>query len=150
MTPEQKVKMPWGWYEVAARKKGPRMIEDFTVLGFEALGPQGRRIETSADLAAPNGMTRVSFGLVVGKFTRGPRKGHAKWAPGCRVTVDVDKGADKTEMLAFEAESGLCGVCVDGVETAGWDHIKGSLTRPCKRCGASGKAPSSTEVEGAR
>lgn len=75
-----------------------------------------------------------------GEFTKGPRKGKAKWGKENRraTATLVDLRAAEAE---FEA-TGKCHQCGgSGAEWAGWHHITGTRYKECHRCSGTGKPP---------
>lgn len=53
----------------------------------------------------------------------------------------VTEAEVKAEEVRYEAETGMCADCGGTKETwAGWSKNEGNKYRPCRKCGATGKA----------
>ena len=90
--------------------------------------------------------TQVTGAVPVGFYSRGPRKGRAKWPArkDCQVFRFTPAQLEEA-MLAWEAETGNCSTCGgDGQEQFGWSKAEGKRYRQCSRCGGTGKAPQQT------
>ena len=83
-------------------------------------------------------------------FKRGRRKGEDNYASRDRsteVSVTLTRGDIDGILAAYEHATGKCHECQGTKEEwVGWTREQGSVFRPCKRCGASGKAPSPPSV----
>lgn len=77
-------------------------------------------------------------------YQRGPRAGHKNWTKRDKAT-DVEIVIGRVEYdertMRWERETGMCKDCGgDGQEL--WSvGREGTKTKPCQRCGASGRAP---------
>ena len=84
------------------------------------------------------------WGGVPRTLTRGKRKGELTWdgpLDQCAVTAREIREAE----AAYEAATGACHKCGgDGKEWIGWSCYEGNKYGPCRRCGATGKAPEVT------
>lgn len=102
-----------GWHEEAARKKG-KIPDEMAADGFRVLSPGKEDSDVKVTFVGASTVTSV---IVSQK--------------------DVD-----IEVAFYEDETGKCHVCRGLTqEVCGWDHKQGTLTRPCKRCNATGLAP---------
>jgi hypothetical protein len=117
---------------IALRKLGNP--EGFQFYQWEALGPHGGDGPRDCLLT----------GCVVTRtHTKGKRKGEPVYdGPPMRVVVspaEIDE-----EQRRYEGETGLCAECIGAAQTwAGWNHETGHKYRPCRKCGATGKASES-------
>lgn len=79
-----------------------------------------------------------------GTYTRGPGKGQPRFGQAGaqhKQRVIVSEAELQAVAAAHEAETGECWDCKGTGKTwAGWSAKEGVTYRPCKRCGASGKA----------
>ena len=83
-------------------------------------------------------------------FTRGPRKGHKNWSKRDlsteRQVVFSDAEHEKW-CEQWEVKTGKCRACAGtGLDWCGWSAKEGNRYRDCRRCNATGKAPSATPV----
>jgi len=83
--------------------------------------------------------------IVVGSettpYTKGPRKGCAKWIGEESRVVVTRKDLDD-QLGRFEATTGDCYECYgEGKYPWSVSTTDGTQYKPCKRCGATGKAP---------
>lgn len=105
-----------GWYEVAARKKG-KIAEDMMTESFRVLTPGKEDSDVKVTFISADMVTMATSVVVTQK------------------ECDI-------EIAFYEEETGKCHVCKGLTQEAcGWDRTQGALTRPCKRCHATGLAP---------
>lgn len=83
--------------------------------------------------------------MPVGFISRGPRKGCPKFGPLMKPTKRTVVVSD-AEMLAhalnYERETGVCWDCKGTKQnTVGWSKDEGIKYSPCRRCSATGVAP---------
>lgn len=110
--------------EVARRKVGGP--EGWEICIWERIG-EGR------DMVVSGGVPRL--------LTRGRRKGQMTWDNPLQKAV-VTAAEIAAEHSRYEAETGNCGDCYGTAEVfARWSAINGTETKPCQRCGSTGKAP---------
>ena len=74
----------------------------------------------------------------------GPRAGKPNWRSG--KTAKVKRIYAEADFRLWEAEwskrTGLCLACTgDGEVFVSWHHIEGTKTKPCRRCGGTGRNP---------
>lgn len=87
--------------------------------------------------------TLVEGAVPIGKYARGPLKGHFKWdrkAPTKIVLVTMQE--QKDEERRYEKETGKCYACYgEGRELKRWSKKEGYEYRPCRRCNGTGAKP---------
>jgi hypothetical protein len=102
--------------------------------------PEGWRWFSLDSYNKPEDFIEVKGAIPCGVITRGPRKGSPKW-PKEYDTLWIRRRDMDRVALEWEQETGKCYKCEGtGQEFAGWSTDKGSRTRECSRCTASGKA----------
>jgi hypothetical protein len=81
-------------------------------------------------------------GGIPGVYLKGKRKGRQKW-DGVPLTKCVITRAETDQaQVNYEATTGKCRECGgSGQDWERWNHETGHHYRPCKRCGATGRAP---------
>lgn len=99
--------------------------------------------DTIATLPDGTRQIKVTIGIYLEVMKSGKRKGLTNFKkPLERHEVivtdkDIDDAKDR-----FERETGKCCVCQGNKEeVAGWGKETGTRYRPCRRCGATGRAP---------
>ena len=104
-----------GWFEAAARKKG-KIPEEMLADGWRVVTPGKEDSDVKLSFISPDETTSTH--------------------------VIVTQKEHDIEVAFYEAETGKCHVCMGLTqEVCGWDNKTGKLTRPCKRCAATGNAP---------
>lgn len=94
-----------------------------------------------------DGGTYVRGAVCTAVYKRGKRAGETNWSKldksTLREIVVTKQQLDEAE-VSWEAETGRCVDCGgSGKGFVGWNTTNGRLTKPCKRCGETGKAPQS-------
>lgn len=86
----------------------------------------------------------VTGAVALQKFTKGRRKGQPNWGKSSSRKLVVLPCADHEQWCAaWEQSTGKCQECVGTGEVfAGWSVDSGVRFRPCRKCTATGKAPS--------
>lgn len=83
-------------------------------------------------------------------YKSGKYKGTKNWDKRDRSTeavVSLRLDEHRDWLLQWERRTGKCSECCgSGQSWRGWHHIKGNTFKPCKRCDATGRAPSMNEV----
>lgn len=78
-------------------------------------------------------------------YKSGPRKGLTNWSKRDKATerrILISELAMLGRRMQWERDTGKCSECFGtGAEWAGWSAKDGNRTRPCRRCGSTGKAP---------
>lgn len=70
----------------------------------------------------------------------GPRKGKKTW-DGKGTSVVVTQAEIDEEAARYVSETGNCATCYGTGEVfQSWHHIDGTKYKPCRECGATGKA----------
>lgn len=70
----------------------------------------------------------------------GPRKGKKTWR-GKGTSVVVTRAEQEAQATRYVEETGNCHECYGKGEVfASWHHIDGTKYKPCRDCGASGRA----------
>lgn len=95
--------------------------------------------------------TLITGAVCAAVFTRGARKGTPNWSRRDRTTeasIPILDADHKEWLLAWEVKTGQCHRCEGaGEEWGGWNKEKGNWSVPCRRCDATGKAPTPAPVE---
>lgn len=78
-------------------------------------------------------------------YKSGPRQGQTNWAKRDKTTerkILISDEALRDRCAKWERDTGKCSECFGtGAAWAGWSRDKGDFTKPCRRCGSTGKAP---------
>lgn len=115
--------------EVVARKKVGE-VQEWEVFKWEAVG-EGEHLSYIIE----GGVPRL--------LKSGKRKGKKTWRDSPSKRTVVTKAEIVQAAKDYEAETGNCHVCCgSGQEWAGWSCDEGNKYRDCRRCSATGKAPS--------
>jgi hypothetical protein len=87
---------------------------------------------------------QITGAVALTKYTKGPRKGRTNWSQkSCQKTVILVRQEHEEWCREWERKTGKCQRCYGtGQSWAGWNHLTGDAWRDCRKCNATGKAPS--------